>query len=99
MCHALHAVAKAQHAHTVHLPHVRTQRLRRGMQVMVGALPAGIFKGVVPVVRTLNNLVGGVSFVTCARMVGSQKAQDSEPAPVVQAERTVEKKVKRAVHA
>lgn len=67
------------------------------LQVMVGRLPGGVFKVVVPGVRTLNNLVGGVSFVTCARIIGSQKAQDSEPAPVVQAERRVEKKVKQAV--
>ena len=40
---------------------------------MVSVLPAAVFKTLVVVIRTLNNVVGGISFVTCARIVGSQK--------------------------
>lgn len=43
------------------------------LQVLVGLLPPAVFKLVVVVVRTLNNVVGGISFVTCARITGSQK--------------------------
>jgi hypothetical protein len=43
-------------------------------QVMVSVLPAALFKSLVVIIRTANNVVGGVSFVTCARIVGSQKS-------------------------
>lgn len=41
---------------------------------MVGALAPALFKTVVVIVRTLNNVLGGISFVTCAYLVGSQKS-------------------------
>lgn len=46
---------------------------------MVSVLPAAVFKSLVVVIRTLNNVVGGISFVTCARIVGSQKTAVPEP--------------------
>jgi hypothetical protein len=49
------------------------------MQVMVSLLPAAVFKALVVIIRTVNNVIGGISFVTCARIVGSQKTAPSEP--------------------
>lgn len=48
---------------------------------MVGLLPPAVFKAFVVVVRTLNNVVGGISFVTCARICGSQKSGKVEEEP------------------
>lgn len=53
------------------------------VQVMVGLLPPAVFKAFVVIVRTLNNVIGGISFVTCARITGSQKStpkEEEEPA-------------------
>lgn len=52
------------------------------VQLLVSKLPVGAFRIVSAVVRTLNNVIGGMSFVTCARIIGSQKAA---PPPVVEA--------------
>ena len=49
------------------------------VQLLVSKLPVGAFRLVSAVVRTLNNVIGGMSFVTCARIIGSQKAA---PAPL-----------------
>lgn len=49
-------------------------------QVMVNKLAPAVFRAVVVIVRTMNNVLGGMSFVTCARIVGSQKA--AAPPPV-----------------
>lgn len=37
-------------------------------------MPIGVFRGYSAVIRGLNNIVGGMSFVTIARMFGVQKA-------------------------
>jgi hypothetical protein len=64
---------------------------------MVTKLSPALFKSVVVGVRTLNNVVGGMSFVTCARIIGSQKPADPVDPPIVQAEEAVERKVKKMV--
>jgi hypothetical protein len=46
---------------------------------MVALLPPAVFKALVVIIRTLNNVIGGISFVTCARIVGSQKTAPPEP--------------------
>lgn len=49
------------------------------LQVMVSMLPPAVFKVLVVIIRTVNNMIGGISFVTCARIVGSQKTAPPEP--------------------
>ena len=48
------------------------------MQALVNVLPASVFKAVVVLLRTANNVIGGMSFVTCARIIGSQKGAPRE---------------------
>ncbi|CAI5502617.1 unnamed protein product [Closterium sp. Naga37s-1] len=46
-----------------------------GIEMALGArLPPGVFKGVVFALRGINNIIGGVSFVTLAKLTGSQKS-------------------------
>eukprot|EP00892_Ulva_mutabilis_P006175 jgi/Ulvmu1/392/UM001_0399.1 len=71
-------------AWTLHMgasSNIRYQMLNGMDMVLVGLLPPAVFKAVVVIVRTLNNVVGGISFVTCARICGSQKsgAKEAEP--------------------
>lgn len=47
---------------------------------MAKALPAGVFKTLVFVIRGLNNVVGGTSFVILARLTGSQP-REGTPVP------------------
>ncbi|KAI3832073.1 hypothetical protein MKX03_008952 [Papaver bracteatum] len=50
-------------------------------------LPPVVFKGSVVVLRCMNNVLGGVSFVTLARLTGSQKVEGK---PVVSIKKGVE---------
>ena len=65
------------------------------VQVLVKKLSPALFKSVVVAIRTFNNVVGGMSFVTCARIVGSQKPAGTSDPPVVQAEERLERKAKK----
>jgi hypothetical protein len=51
------------------------------LQMIVKKLPLGAFRLLSATLRSLNNVIGGMSFVTCARIVGSQK--QPQPAPVL----------------
>jgi hypothetical protein len=48
---------------------------------LASKLPPSVFKTGVLVVRALNNVVGGMSFVALARITGSQKASPPPPPP------------------
>jgi hypothetical protein len=50
------------------------------LQVLVKVMPMGLFRAYSAVIRGLNNIVGGISFVTIARMFGVQKSGSSAPA-------------------
>ncbi|CAM6087592.1 unnamed protein product [Calypogeia fissa] len=52
------------------------------------ALSPGIFKISVPVLRGLNNVLGGMSFVALARLTGSQPSDTSVPPESPQSEET-----------
>lgn len=54
-------------------------------RVLVGVMPPALFKLYSLAVRTTNNIVGGISFVTLARLIGSQKAAAPAPAPAAPA--------------
>lgn len=55
----------------------RYQTLNGVEFVLAKAVPPVVFKSMVIVLRCLNNVLGGVSFVTLARFTGSQKVLDS----------------------
>lgn len=57
---------------------LRYQTLNGAEFLMASALPAAAFKGSVVVLRCLNNVLGGVSFVTLARLTGSQKTEENQ---------------------
>jgi hypothetical protein len=44
------------------------------LQVLVRVMPMGVFRTYSAVIRGLNNIVGGMSFVTIARLFGVQKS-------------------------
>jgi hypothetical protein len=44
------------------------------VQVLVRVMPMGLFRTYSAVIRGLNNIVGGMSFVTIARLFGVQKS-------------------------
>ena len=67
------------------------------VQVLVSRINPFIFSTLVVAVRTINNVIGGVSFVCCARMVGSQKPAAAVDPPVVQAEEKAVRKMKKVV--
>lgn len=50
---------------------------------LASKLPPSVFKSSVLVLRALNNVVGGVSFVALARITGSQKSSPPPSAPLV----------------
>ncbi|XP_072985022.1 protein RETICULATA-RELATED 3, chloroplastic-like [Typha latifolia] len=54
--------------------------------VMARGLPPAGFKGAVVVLRCLNNLLGGMSFVALARITGSQKAGQEKIVAVAEGE-------------
>ncbi|KAL5725632.1 Protein RETICULATA-RELATED 3 [Ranunculus cassubicifolius] len=62
----------------------RYQTLNGVEFVLAKALPPVAFKSFVIVLRCLNNVLGGVSFVTLARLTGSQKVTDSKKAAIVE---------------
>jgi hypothetical protein len=43
-------------------------------RVLVNVMPIGLFRAYSAVIRGLNNILGGISFVTLARMTGVQKS-------------------------
>jgi hypothetical protein len=52
-------------------------------QVLVKVMPMGLFRVYAAIIRGANNIVGGISFVTIARLFGVQKAAASpSEAPV-----------------
>ncbi|KAI3901708.1 hypothetical protein MKW98_021872 [Papaver atlanticum] len=55
--------------------------------LLAKGLPPVVFKGSVVVLRCMNNVLGGVSFVTLARLTGSQKVEGK---PVVSIKEGVE---------
>lgn len=70
-------------AWTLHMgvsSNTRYQMLNGLDMALVGILPPAVFKLFVVLIRTMNNVVGGMSFVACARIVGSQKVKEAEPA-------------------
>jgi hypothetical protein len=46
------------------------------VQVLAPAMPPSAFKALSAVVRLLNNIVGGMSFVMLAKMFGVQKSSE-----------------------
>lgn len=50
------------------------------LQVLVKVMPMGLFRAYSAGIRGLNNIVGGISFVTIARMFGVQKSGSAAPA-------------------
>ncbi|KAI3892567.1 hypothetical protein MKW92_044184, partial [Papaver armeniacum] len=61
--------------------------------LLVKGLPLVVFKGSVVVLRCTNNVFGGVSFVTLARLTGSQKVEGK---PVVSIKEGVEEETRTA---
>ncbi|KAJ0979087.1 hypothetical protein J5N97_014561 [Dioscorea zingiberensis] len=57
---------------------VRYQTVNGLEFLMAGVLPPAGFKATVVVLRCLNNLLGGMTFVMLARLTGSQKVEDKE---------------------
>lgn len=57
---------------------LRYQTLNGVEFLMAKAMPAGLFKMVVVVLRCLNNVAGGMSFVMLGRLMGSQKAEEEQ---------------------
>jgi hypothetical protein len=56
-----------------------------GMEYLLGQVaPAPVFKVAVVVLRCLNNVLGGVSFVVLARMTGSQRSDKPDDATVAE---------------
>jgi hypothetical protein len=56
-----------------------------GMEYLLGQVaPAPVFKVAVVVLRCLNNVLGGVSFVVLARMTGSQRSDKPDAATVAE---------------
>ncbi|KAF9626001.1 hypothetical protein IFM89_030655 [Coptis chinensis] len=64
-------------AHMGFSSNFRYQTLNGVEFVLAKGLPPAVFKGLVVILRCFNNVLGGVSFVTLARLTGSQKALDS----------------------
>ncbi len=52
------------------------------LQILQPIMPSTLFRIFTSVVRGLNNMVGGVSFVMIAKALGVQKAADAAPEPV-----------------
>lgn len=50
------------------------------LQMLVKLMPMGVFRAYSAAIRGANNIVGGISFVTIARMFGVQKSGSSAPA-------------------
>ena len=56
-------------------------QMLNGMDMVVQPLvPQGTFRLITSLVRSANNVVGGISFVTIAKVFGVQKSAESEPA-------------------
>ena len=64
------------------------------VQVLQPRIPSGLFRLFSAVVRSLNNMVGGVSFVMIAKVLGVQKAAEPTAEPVDAAVAAVKKKSK-----
>lgn len=47
------------------------------MQALVKVMPLGAFRIYQALIRAANNIVGGISFVTLARVLGVQKAAEA----------------------
>lgn len=61
----------------LHTPHIRFFFLsptKQPPQVLVKVMPMPLFRGYSAAIRGLNNIVGGISFVTIARLFGVQKS-------------------------
>jgi hypothetical protein len=50
------------------------------LQMLVKLMPMGVFRAYSAAIRGANNIVGGISFVTIARMFGVQKSGSATPA-------------------
>jgi hypothetical protein len=48
--------------------------------MLVQLMPMGVFRAYSAAIRGANNIVGGISFVTIARMFGVQKSGSAAPA-------------------
>ena len=49
-----------------------------GAQVLQPRMPPGLFKAFTSLLRTANNIIGGMSFVTLAKIVGVQASAGDE---------------------
>eukprot|EP01024_Parvocaulis_polyphysoides_P044311 TRINITY_DN40802_c0_g2_i1.p1 TRINITY_DN40802_c0_g2~~TRINITY_DN40802_c0_g2_i1.p1 ORF type:complete len:368 (-),score=46.38 TRINITY_DN40802_c0_g2_i1:1305-2255(-) len=58
---------------------LRYQMLNGMDMVLVNVMPNPVFKAWTAIVRTLNNIIGGVSFVTIAKITGVQSTDKKEP--------------------
>ncbi|KAI3995341.1 hypothetical protein MKX01_032143 [Papaver californicum] len=63
--------------------------------LLAKGLPPVVFKGSVVVLRCMNNVLGGVSFVTLARLTGSQKVEGK---PVVSIKEGEEEEMSCELH-
>jgi hypothetical protein len=66
-------------AHMGFSSNARYQSLNGLEFVLAKTISPGIFKLTVPVLRGLNNILGGASFVALARLTGSQPSDSSSP--------------------
>ncbi|ONK55372.1 uncharacterized protein A4U43_UnF4080 [Asparagus officinalis] len=66
------------------ISNLRYQTLNAVEFLMAKAMPVGVFKATVVVLRCLNNVAGGMSFVLLGRLMGSQKVVEEEEAVKVE---------------
>lgn len=62
---------------------LRYQLLNGMDMVLQPRMPSGAFRAFTSVVRGVNNAIGGISFVTIAKLFGVQKSAEPAPVPVV----------------
>lgn len=68
-------------AHMGFSSNLRYQVLGGTDRILSNVMPIGVFRVYSTAIRTLNNILGGISFVTLARLFGVQKAAGSDAAP------------------
>lgn len=72
----------------------RYQALNGLDMVLQPVMPSSLFRVFTSVVRGLNNMAGGISFVMIAKALGVQKAADAAPPPPADAKAAKGKKKK-----
>ena len=60
---------------------LRYQMLNGLDMIIQPVMPSGVFRVFTSVVRGLNNMLGGISFVLIAKLLGVQKSAEAAPPP------------------